>query len=75
MPDWAVAGVGEQVEGTQETFGADGYVHFLDHGDDPWVLTCAKFINLYSLNMCSLLHVSYNSVKLFFKMHDFPLKF
>lgn len=33
--DWAVAGVGEQVEGTQETFGADGCVHFLDYGDDP----------------------------------------
>lgn len=33
-------------KGTQETFGDDGCVHYLDHGDDPWVFTNGKMYQL-----------------------------
>lgn len=38
--------------GTQKTFGGDGYV-YLNCGDVPWVIYMSKLTKLYTLIMCS----------------------
>lgn len=53
------AGAGGRDCGRQEeTFGGDGYVHYLDWGGGSTV-TYLKLTKLYTLNLCSLLDVSY----------------
>lgn len=37
---------GRDDKGTQETLGDVGYVHYLDHDDDPWAFTYAKTYQL-----------------------------
>ena len=38
----------------KETFGSDGYVHYLDYGNDFTGVYMSKIIILYTLNICSL---------------------
>ena len=54
--------------GCEETCGSGGYVHSLDFGDGFTGLNMSKLMKLYILNMCSLLYISYTTIKLIFKL-------
>lgn len=50
-------------------FGDDDEVHYTEDDDSFMVYT---YVKLYTLNMCSLLYISYTSMKfkVFFKVYD-----
>lgn len=55
-----------QKGGHKETSGVDGFVYYLDRGDDVMgVMPVSKLIKLYTLNMCSFLYINYTSTKPF----------
>lgn len=54
----------DTVEGN---FGNTEYVHSLHCGDSFTCGNTSKFIKLYTSNICSLLHISYNLMKWFRK--------
>lgn len=52
-------------KGQEESFAADGYVHFLDCGEGfMCVFGHVKTHPSAHLNMCSILNVNYTSIKL-----------
>lgn len=53
--------------GQEETFGSNGYAHYLNRGDSFTGVCIDHNIKVYNLNMCSLFYVKYISIKLFNK--------
>ena len=59
---------GRIIKGREEPFVmCDGYVRHLDYVFDFMGAHVSEPTILYSLSMCSLLHVFYTSIKIFFK--------
>lgn len=54
-------------KGTQETFGGDVSVYYLEYGDGFTGLYISQNIKLYTLNMCSLLYGNCTSIKSVFE--------
>lgn len=57
----------------KETFGHDGYVHYLDYGYGfLYIHYVSKLFKWHTLNMCYLFHFSYTTIKLLSKnsLHD-----
>ena len=47
------------MKGHKETFGGDGYVHFLECGDCFTDVHMSKLIKFYILSMCILMFINY----------------